>query len=116
MVLKCQKYGPGDLSSFVTFERMTRTSDGSGGWSTTWATITGAPTRAKIKAKSGGERFASERVEASAQFMIACRYFAGLTDADRVSFDGKAHNIRFINNMDFSDKWFEIDVSGGVAS
>lgn len=114
--MTCCKYSAGMLNQPVTFQRKTRVSDGKGGWTETWAAISGAPTRAKLRAKSGGERYASERVEASTQFSVVTRYFAGLTEADRVIFDGKAHNIRFINNLDFANRWYEIDVSGGVAS
>ena len=115
-MVKCSKYSAGDLSQVVTFQRKSRVSDGKGGWVETWATLTGAPTRAKLRAKSGNERWASDRVEASAAYQVVTRYFAGLTDADRVVFDGEAHNIRFRNNVDFANKWLEIDVSGGVAS
>lgn len=113
---KCCKYNAGMLRTVVQFQRKSRTSDGKGGFTETWGNLAGAPTRAMARAKSGAERYMSERVEATAQFMVVTRYFDGLKDSDRIVFAGKAHNIRFINNVDFDNRWLEIDVSGGVAS
>lgn len=115
-MIKCSDYNAGMLKTAVTFQRLARTSDGAGGWSEAWAAITGAPERAHVKALSGGERWASDRVEASARFRVTARYFAGLTEADRVLIGGRAHNITFINNVEFADRWHVLDVTGGVAS
>jgi hypothetical protein len=41
---------------------------------------------------------------------------AGLLESDRVVIRTKAHNIRFINNVEFADRWLEIMVDGGVAT
>ena len=89
-----------DLQTVVSFEREDRTSDGAGGYSRTWAAISGAVTRAHVKAMSGSERYDSDRVEASARYRVTCRYFDGLTEADTIVFNGKRHNIRFVNNLE----------------
>jgi len=113
---KCCDITAGMLRTPVTFQRKTRTSDGAGGFTEAWAAITGAPTRAQVKAKSGSERWLSERTEASAQFTVTVRYFAGLLESDRIVSAGKAHNVRFINNVEQRNRWLVIDVTAGVAS
>jgi SPP1 family predicted phage head-tail adaptor len=116
MAIKCGKYSAGDLKETVTFQRVTRVSDGAGGWTETWATLAGAPTRAMVRALSGGEAFRFDRVDATVRLMVVTRYSSAIKEADRVLVRGRAHNIRFINNLDFDDKWLEMAVDGGVAT
>ena len=99
----------------IEFQRMTRTGDGAGGFTEGWAAITGAPTRAMVKPMSGGERFQSQRTEATSTHKIVVRYFADLTEVDRAVIRGRAYQVRFINNVDFDDKWLEISAEVGVA-
>jgi hypothetical protein len=33
-----------------------------------------------------------------------------------VQIRSKVHNIRFIDNVEFANKWLQIDVDGGVAA
>jgi len=114
--MKCCDVNSGMLREPVTFQRMTRTTDGAGGQTQTWATIAGAPTRAYVKAASGSERFAHDRVEAIVKLKLTTRYTSTLRESDRVLIRGKAHNIRFLNNLEFRNQWLEIGVDGGVAS
>jgi SPP1 family predicted phage head-tail adaptor len=115
MVLACGKYNAGQLTKAVAFQRVTRAPDGVGGWSETWAAIAGAPTRAHVRQLSGGETWRFDRINAEVSLMIVTRYNASVTPADRVIFQGRAHNIREVRNVDFADKWLEIAVTGGVA-
>lgn len=110
------KYTSRQLREVVTFERATRVSDGAGGFSETWATISGAPTRAMVRPLSGRERWASERTEATSNYRVVVRYTSDLTERDRVLIRGIAGNIVFIANVDMADEWLEIDVNLGVAT
>jgi len=112
---KCCKMNSGMLKEPVQFERKTRTSDGAGGFTETWAAISGAPTRCSVKAMSGSERWASQRVEATSTHKITIRYTSDLTEVDRAVIRGRIYNIRFIDNLDFADKWLEVRVNLGVA-
>lgn len=114
--MKCCQYSAGMLRHVVSFERETLTADGSGGTSSTWAAITFAPSRGNMSAVSGGERFASARTEATVRYRLVVRYFSGLLPRDRVVFNGAAYQIRFINNVEFANKWLVIDLDGGVAT
>ena len=112
---KCCNMNAGMLKEPVTFQRAAKVSDGAGGYTETWAAISGAADRAKAKAVSGRERFASDRIEATTKWRITVRYFAGLLESDRVIIRTRAYNIRFINDMELEDRWLEIDLDGGVA-
>ena len=114
--MKCCDMTAGQLREPVEFQRNTRASDGAGGFTVTWPTIAGTPTRARARFTSGSERYASERVEARVSVKIVVRYFSGLLEADRVEIRGKPYNIRFIDNIEFADKWLEISLDGGVAT
>lgn len=113
--MKCCTYTAGMLREPVTFQRAVLTSDGKGGSSKAWGTIAGAPTRAMAKAVSGFERAQADRTGAETKYRLVTRYWSGLREADSVLIRGKRHNVTFINNVDFSDKWLEIDATGGVA-
>lgn len=114
-MVKCCDMTAGMLRTPVTFQRKTRTGDGAGGFTEAWATIAGAPKRAQVKAMSGSERWQSQRTEAVSTHKIVVRYFAGLTEVDRVVIDGRAYNIRFIDNVEFRNRWMQITAEVGVA-
>jgi SPP1 family predicted phage head-tail adaptor len=106
----------GKLKEPVTFQRRTLTSDGAGGQTESWATVSGAPTRAHVMPTSGSERYSHDRVEATVRLRLVVRYTSALLESDRVQIRNKVHNIRFIDNMEFANKWLQIDVDGGVAA
>lgn len=113
---KCCDYHSGILKEPVEFQRLTRISDGAGGFNEQWVAISGAPSRAMVKPKSGSERWASERVEARANYRVVTRYFSDLDETDRVVIRGRPCQIRFIGNVEMADKWLEIDIEMGAAT
>lgn len=114
--MKCCDMTAGMLRTSVIFQRLTRVADGAGGATETWAAISGASSKAFVKALSGYERYASDRTEARASYRAVVRYFTGLTAADRVLIDGIAYNIQFIDNLEFRNMWLQIDLDSGIAS
>jgi SPP1 family predicted phage head-tail adaptor len=112
----CSDYNAGMLQTTVSFQRKTQVADGAGGWTETWAAISNTPTRAFVKAMSGNERFLSMRVDAIAKWKVVTRYFAGLVEGDRILIEGRTANIRFINNVEYKNRWLEIEVDFGVAT
>jgi len=115
-MIKCCDMHSGKLKEPVTFQRRTLTSDGAGGQTESWATISGVPTRAYVVPASGSERFKSDRTEAIVRLRLVVRYTSALRESDRVQIRDRIHNIRFLDNMEFADKWLQIDVDGGVAA
>lgn len=116
MALKCCDMSAGMLKEPVAFQRRTLAADGAGGQSETWATVPNAPSRAHVRPVGGSERWASDRTEAIVRLRLVTRYSAALREGDRVILRGKIHNIRFLDNVEFRDKWLQIDVDGGVAA
>ena len=116
MALRCCGMHAGRLKEPVTFQRRSLTSDGAGGQTESWATITGAPTRAFVTNAGGSERYAHDRTEAIVRLRLVTRYTSTLQEGDRVTIRGRVHNIRFIDNLEYKDKWLQIDVDGGVAA
>lgn len=100
----------------VTFQRKQRVSDGAGGFTETWLAIPDAPIRAKVEALSGNERLEAARINASTRQRLTCRFFAGLTEADRVVIRGRAYNVTFIDDVLLRGHWYVIDLSGGGAT
>ena len=116
MVDKCAKYDARMLREPVTFQRKARTANGRGGFTETWADISNAPTRGYMKPLSGAERLQADRLDAVTRNRLVVRFFAGLKEEDRVVIRSRSYNIRFLNNVEFRDRWLEIDLDGGVAT
>ena len=114
--MKCCDMSAGKLREPVTFQRQTRTSDNSGGFTETWAAISGAPSRAFIMPVGGREWIAHDRVEAMPRLKLVVRYNADLKESDRVLIRSKSHDIVRIDNVEFRNKWLEITVDGGTPS
>jgi SPP1 family predicted phage head-tail adaptor len=114
--MKCCDMNAGKLREPVTFQRRTLTSDGAGGQTEAWAAIAGVPTRAHVRPVGGSERYTSDRTEAIVRLRLVTRYTNAIREGDRVTIRNKVHNIRFLDNIEFKDKWLQIDVDGGVAA
>jgi SPP1 family predicted phage head-tail adaptor len=114
--MRCCDMHAGMLKEPITVERRTLTADGAGGQTEAWTAVSGAPTRAHVRPVGGSERYASDRTEAIVRLRLVTRYNAHIREGDRVKIRGKVHNIRFLDNMEFRDKWLQIDVDGGVAA
>lgn len=113
--MKCCEITPAKFRTPVEFQERSRTANGTGGFTESWAAISGAPTKAEVKALGGGERYASDRVEASARYRLTCRYDASVTPAARVVINSRAYNIQFVNNVEFRNRYLVLDLDEGVA-
>ena len=91
----CGKYSAGDLKQIVAIEAKTRASDGMGGFTDTWATVSGAPTRAMITAAPGSERFGYMRQVPGNTYKMVTRGFANATAAQRVIWKNKESQLAF---------------------
>jgi SPP1 family predicted phage head-tail adaptor len=114
--MKCCDIHSGKLSEPITFQRATLSSDGAGGQSQSWGTISGAPTRAWVMPLSGSEQYRFDRMEANVKLKLVVRYTSSIQEKDRVVIRSRNYNVRFINNIEFADKWLEVYVDGGVAT
>ena len=96
----------------ATFERLTQVADGSGGVTEVWATL--ATGDVCIMALSGAERWHSDRIEAQSRWRVVCEHVSGLKEADRVTIDGAAYAITFVDDVEKRGIWQVLDVSAGV--
>lgn len=115
-MVKCCDITPGMMRTPVEFQRKTRVQNASGGFVDAWSPIAGAASRAHVKAVSGAERMQAERLNASTKERLVCRYFPGLSPADRVIIEGRAYQITFVNDVERRKRFYELDLSGGVAT
>jgi len=114
--MTCCKYSAGKMREPVTFQRMGAATNVDGNVvSGSWATIAGAPERGMVRPLSGYESSQAQRLGAEVKLLIVVRYTDAIAEADSVLIRGLRHNIRYIKNVDFANKWLEIDVQGGVA-
>jgi SPP1 family predicted phage head-tail adaptor len=112
----CGDYSAGMLSEVISFQRQGAATNTNGNVVPgAWAAIAGAPTRAYVKAASGFERAQASRTNAEVMLKVTVRYWSGLRESDSVVIRGRRHNIRFIDNIEFKDKWLTLSVDGGVA-
>jgi len=84
----------------VYVQRLTRTSDGAGGWSESWQTI--ATTKGRIAAKSGDENELGGKTTAITTYLITLPSDTELTNTDRLQINGQQYQI--ITPLDRSEK------------
>lgn len=116
MAVKCSKYGAGDLRQVVLIEAKTRTPNGSGGFDVAWAAVSGAPTRAKITAAPGSERWGYMRQVPGNTFAMVTRHFAGASAGQRVTCEGREYGVLGVVDPDMTGDWLEWRISDGVPS
>ena len=101
----------------ASFERMTNTSDGAGGYTKAWAAISGlGAVSVGIMGMSGSERWASQRVEAVSQWRLWCKGADAVTEADSVVVNGRRYQVRFVNDVEKRGVWHVMDLSEGAAA
>ena len=112
--MQCCKYTPGMLRQTVTIQRKQTAPDGAGGFSVDWVDL--HTVKAHMRSTSGTERYSADRLQATVRIRMICRFIEDINEADRVVFRGKAHQIRYIDNVEYRNRWLEIDLDEGVAT
>ena len=99
------------------FERLARASDGAGGYTQAWSSISGlSAAPVGLIAMSGSERFQAQRVEAVSSWQVWGKGLEGIKEADRVTIGGVMYQVHFVNNTEGRGVWTVLDVGKGVAS
>jgi SPP1 family predicted phage head-tail adaptor len=75
----------------VYVQRLTRISDGAGGWAETWQTI--ATTKGRIAAEGGNETKRGGAIVADSSIVVTLPYNADLRQDDRLQIGGKQYEI-----------------------
>lgn len=107
---------PGNLDQRITLQTVTRTSDGIGGYTSSWRNIAPAPTVwASARPGSAREVLASDRVNAGGLYVFTIRNRDDLNEADRIVWRGENYNIRAVRRRGGRELYLEIEAERGVA-
>lgn len=104
----------GTFDQRVSLQRKSKTDDGAGGAVTTWTTL--AEVWAHVRAMTGREREVSMRNEARANYVVTIRRRDGLTHIDRIVWQGRHLNVRFIKDEGPRVHTLKIEAEMGAAS
>jgi len=98
----------GSLRHRVAIQTETQTPDGMGGFTTTWAAITGmASVPAAIWPLSAKESLDAMKLELTVTHKIRIRYRSGITAANRILFGSRTFNIISMINPDEKNKMID---------
>lgn len=110
--MKKETFSSGELDQRVTFRRESKTDDGIGGSVTTWTDI--ATVWAKVRPMSGSEREHSDRLNATANYLIVIRARDDIDESCIAVWKGTQFNIRFARDQPRS-RFVALETEKGVA-
>jgi SPP1 family predicted phage head-tail adaptor len=96
----------GDLNQRITIQSQTRTSDGMGGWTETWATL--ATVWAAVWPVSAREILKAGQTSMEITHRIKIRYRAGVDPSYRILFGTRYFSIMSIINVGERGEWLEL--------
>jgi len=79
------------MTETVYIQRLTRVSDGAGGWTETWQTV--ATTKGRIATQSGGETKRGGAVTVNMSLVVTLPHDTDLRQDDRLQIGGKQYEI-----------------------
>ena len=90
----------GTLRKKIALQSATRTPDGGGGFTESWATISGGDIWASIEPASSREVYAAGQLQHRITHALTLRYLSGVTTAMRVLFGTRTFNVRSVLNVE----------------
>ena len=107
---------PGKMDQRITFKAESRNEDGLGGAVKGWVNVDVNPTVwASVKAKTGGERYDIDRVDAEAGYIFTIRNRADVDERNVIEWNGRRFNIRFVRQLANRPLYMDIEADQGVA-
>jgi len=101
----------GKLRHRIKIQTLTRSSDGQGGFSSSWTDL--ATVWADIKPTSSKERLYAQQLEYQRSHKVVIRYLAdltaGVTNTHRFTFDGRTFQIKGVRLLDEKKFWMLLD-------
>ena len=85
---------PGNLRQRVVIQQLTRTDDGAGGYTETWAAI--ATVFADVYPLKGNERYEAQQVQANLSHRVTIRYRAGVEPSMRLQYGTRILTIEAV--------------------
>lgn len=108
----CDDVCVGEMKHRITIETPTRSTDGIGGFTSTWATFASA--WASITPVAAREDFHASRLEHRVTHKIMIRYVASVTSNMRVVFGSRTFQIKGIKNLEERNRFLELKCEEGV--
>lgn len=112
--MKCCDITAGKLKNRIELQELVITEDGAGGNTRTWKTV--QKVWAYLYQTSGSERYQNDRLTAIANFRATIRYKDNVSPVNRILFQGKAYQIRSVDNLEFANKFLDLTLESGVAT
>lgn len=104
----------GSLRKRLAFQTRTRTEDGSGGFSASWATS--MTLWGSVEPKSARERFFADKTEHNITHKITVRARTDITSEMRITWNGRTFQIRGVRTLEERGRWTELLCEEGVPS
>ena len=110
------------LRTLITIERLTSTADGMGGFTEVWTADPTAGVYAFVKFMSGTERWEADRVHPGNLVRAIIRFRGDAngapyyTSGDRVMIRGREYGITAVSDIEFVQKWIQIEMFEGQPS
>lgn len=105
----------GALNQRITFQSYTRSADGAGGKTKTWADLASVPNVwAMVKPKGAKESTEEGRVNASGVYIFTVRNRTDLDERMRIVWGGSNYNIRAIHREGWQSQYLQIEAERGV--
>jgi len=109
-------YNAGAFRQAIEIQAEARVPDQVGGFLSTWAPASGAPTRAQITGSAGSERASGGRLVSGSSYRMITRWFRGASAAQRVVWDGREYAVRGVADPDGRRRFLEWSLSDGGLS
>lgn len=106
--------GIGELNERVALQRKSSSRTSAGGEVPSWTAI--ATVWGKVRAMSGREREHAMRTEATATHVVTIRRRSGISEVDRIVWQSRALNVRFIRDNGPRTAMVEIECEMGAAT
>lgn len=97
----------GQLRQRVDVQNPSRSADGDGGYTDTWAAASPASMWARVEpaTASNVERLVGNTIEAAVSHIVTMRYHAGVTTTTRLTQGNRTLAVRGVQDVDWRHEW-----------
>jgi SPP1 family predicted phage head-tail adaptor len=110
-VIKCERK---ELTDPITIATVTRVADGQGGYTESWANLTGMPCFARVRAKRGQSEHGQGAVRPVTEYEVTIRARTDIQAGQRVTWRGIAFRIAPPVQDSWRDRWATFTITSGV--
>lgn len=122
-MVQCCDITAADLSTLISIERRTRTTDGQGGWTEAWAADPAGGVWAMVQEGSGTEQRMADRLESLNSFTFFVRFKGNGSGAPywnatetRIFLRGRYYNVLSSVDLELKQKWVRLITREGEVS